>query len=417
MIFLHSLQRAAVGGIPSLLLLAASGQAPADVNLLATACNQFAVDLHATLAAKGSPTAAPGSIALALLMVVPGARGATEQELIRALHLPDQLRGERLHQAAKALIADVAIAKTGKPDTERPQLRITNDLWTQSGYPILDDYSNLLRTCYGAQQHEVPFATDPEGARTKINAYIAELTNQRIPELLPADLITPSVCVVLTNAIWLKAAWRHAFHAQATKPAPFTLGDGTTVDVPTMHRTESFAWGECDAWQCVVLPFANCDVVAEFVLPRPGKSLGDAEHALLAGEHANLLTEERVAVRLPKFCTIGKHSLREALIALGVVEAFDWRADFTGMTPKRELMIFDVVHQTWIQVDEAGAEATAATAVVLGKSAAGRPGQLKVFAADRPFAFTLRDRSTGLVLFAARVADPRANASSATEAR
>lgn len=407
--------RAATAVLPFMLVPLVAQTTPPDAKLLAAACNQFAVDLHGRLAAKGAPTASPGSIALALLMVVPGARGDTEKELIAVLRLPDELRGDRLHRAAKDLIAGLAIAPKGKG--EPAQLRIVNDLWAQSGYPILPDYSGLLRSSYGAAAHDVPFATDPDGARRKINAHIADATNQRIPELLTPDLVSRDTCVVLTNAIWLKAAWQNAFPEGRTKPATFTLGSGAAVEVPTMHTGETFAYAETDAWQCVVLPFAGCDVVAEFVLPRPGKALADAERALLAGEHEKLLAAEHVQVALPKFRTTGSHRLREVLMALGLRAAFASGADFTGITARRELIIDDVVHQTWIQVDEAGAEAAAATAVVMKRGSAAGPGKQKVFAADRPFAFTLRDRGTGLVLFVARVEDPRVAPAAAQAAR
>jgi serpin B len=411
---LHA-RRALLTVLPFMLVPLAAQTAPADARLLASACNQFAVDLHDKLAAKGAPTASPGSIALALLMVVPGARGDTEKELVTVLRLPPELRGERLHQAAKDLIAGLVIAPKGQGNDA--QLRIVNDLWAQAGYPILADYSTLLRTHYGAQAREVPFASNPEAARKTINTYIANATNQRIPELLTPDLVTTDTRVVLTNAIWLKAAWQNAFPASLTKPAKFTLTTGEAIEVPTMHTGEAFAYAETDAWQCVVLPFAGCDVVAEFVLPRAGKPLADAERALLAGEHEKLLANAHVQLSMPRFRTTGAHRLRDVLIALGIRLAFTKDADFTGITPRRELVIDDVVHQTWIQVDEAGAEAAAATAVAIKRTSAPGPGAQKVFAADRPFAFTLRDRSTGLVLFLGRVEDPRANATAAQPAR
>lgn len=402
----------------SSLLIPANAQAEArDARLLATACNQFAADLHGKLAGSG-PTASPASIGLALLMLVPGARGDTEKELVAVLHLPEELRGARLHAAAKDLLERIGVVQKGTHDTDGPQLRLANDLWTQTGYPIVADYTSLLRTSYGAMHHDVAFRESAAAARKTINAHIAGVTNQRIAELLTPDLVTPATRVVLTNAIWLKAAWLHAFHENATAPGPFTLADGTAIEVPTMRLVESFAYAETDDWQCVVLPFAHCNLQCELVLPRPGRSLGGAEHALLTGADTALLASEIVQVRLPRFRVAGAHQLRAPLEALGLHCAFDaTRADFSGISPTKELVVDDVVHQTWIQVDEAGAEAAAATAVVMKAGSAARPREPKVFAAERPFAFVLRDRTTGLVLFLGRVDDPRQAPTAARPAR
>lgn len=404
--------------LSTLLFTAAAQDRAGDARLLASACNRFAADLHGQLVAKGAPTSSPASIGLALLMLLPGARGDTERELAAVLHLPDDLRGPRLHAAAADLLERLPVVRKGAHDTNGPQLRLANDLWTQSGWPVVTAYQQLLRTSYGAMHHEVGFASDPEAARQKINAHIAGLTNDRIPELLTPDLVMRSTRVVLTNAIWLKVAWLHSFHAGATQPRPFTLADGTAITVPTMLHTEGYSYAETDDWQCVVLPFAGCELVAEFLLPRPGRTLAAAEGALLAGDHAAKLAAESVQVMLPRFRVAAAHRLREPLLALGMRAAFDaTRADFTGITPKRELVVDDVVHQTWIQVDEEGCEAAAATAVVMKATAAVRPREPKVFTADRPFAFTLRERTTGLVLFLGRVDDPRQAPAAARPAR
>lgn len=379
-----------------------------DAALLATACNTFAADLHARLAGKGAPDAGPGSIALALLMLLPGTRGPTEQEIATVLHLPADLRGARLHAAAQRLIEDLDLGGKGRHDTDGPMLRIANDLWTQDGFPVVAEYRHLLTASYGAMHHALDFVGDPAGALRTINAHVAGLTNQRIPELLTPDLITPQTCVVITNAMWLKAQWQHAFPASSTSPAAFTLADGTAADVPMMHTTESFDYAETDAWQSLVLPFAHCQLVCELVLPRPGHELAAAERVLLTDGHAGALRREVVRVDLPRFRVAGSHRLAKVLAAMGMPSAFDpTRADFTGLTAQRKLVVDDVVHQVWVQVDETGAEAAAATAIVMKRGSKPTAGKPKVFTADRPFAFVLRDRTTGLVLFHGRVTDPR----------
>jgi serpin B len=386
-------------------LAALPAQAAADAKALAACCNRFAAALHERFAAQGAPTASPASIALVLCMLLPGAAGDTKAELEQVLQLPEDLRGARLHAAAKNLLAELGIG--GAPAHEAVTLRLANDLWTQPEFRVLSAYSTQLRDAFGSQQHAVDFRKDPAAARTRINAHVAEITNDRIPELLPADVVTAATRVVLTNAIWLKAPWFHEFTRAATQPAPFTLTDGTKVDVPTMRTTAHFAWAEAPTWQCVALPFAGGRFVCELVVAEPG-ALPAAERELLAGRITAKLATEDVAVHLPRFRVAAARRLRETLQQLGLAAAFDpARADFTGISPERGFVLDEVVHQTWIQVDEDGAEAAAATAAVMRVTAAVNPTQPKVWKGDRPFAFVLRDRATGLILFVGRVDDPR----------
>lgn len=388
----------------TLSLPALAQQPPSDARRLASACNQFAADLHAQLGAAGSPTCSPGSIAIALLMLLPGARGDTATELATVLHLPEDLRGERMHEAAATLLREIGLGRTEKPSP----LVITNDLWVQTGHPLLAAYTDLLRGSFAAGSRQLDFRGDTEASRRFINAHIAKATNDRIRELLQPDMVLPSTRVVLTNALWFKARWEHAFWDRNTKDAPFTLADGTVVQVPTMQQTQQFSYAESDTWQGLSMPFADSTIQCEIVLPRPGESLATVERVMMAGSHLSALGGARVRVHLPRFTVTGSHGLKPALAALGLRAAFDpGRADFTGITADEPLVIDDVVHQTWIQVDEAGAEAAAATATELKAGSAMPSGEPKLFQADRPFAFGLRDRRTGLLLFVGRVTDPR----------
>lgn len=397
--------------LPVLCMLpaAAAQDAADDARAFANACNGFAADLHRELAANGSPTVSPASIGLALAMLLPGARGPTADELTALLHLPAGLRGDRLHAAIARLRTDVGIS--GTPAADAPVLRLTNDLWLRQDFPVAASYSRALQTAFAASEHLVDFRRDADAARATINAAIAKATNDRIPELVPSGTLTPDTRLVLTNAIWLKGAWLCPFKPSATKDAPFHLAGGTTVQVPTMRLHERLAYAGTDNWQCVALPFQGGTLRCEIVLPRPGKSLAAAERAMLSGEHLPALAETTVGVALPRFRVAAAHRLREPLQALGLRAATTaGKADFTGITPHEPLFVGDVVHQTWIQVDEAGAEAAAATAVVMRTGAEMRPQQVEAFTADRPFSLVLRHVGTGLVLFVARVDDPRANA-------
>lgn len=378
-----------------------SPEAPPDSTRLATALNTFAAKLAPEL--DGVATCSPASIGIALLMVLPGARGETATELERVLSLPSDLRGERLHAAARELICLLRGTVDGDTATE---LRLCNDLWLQKDFALLPDYVKALRHQFDAAANDVDFVGEPEAARAAINRKVAGVTDERIRDLVPADLITPDTRVVLTNATWLRGYWLHPFREKGTKPSPFTRVDGSLVEVPTMHVVEQFGYAEHEAMQFVRLPFADGDVVCDVVLPKAGAKLADAERSLLRGDYVGALASESVKVALPKFTVAGKVRLKEVLMRLGLKSAFDGeRADFTGMRTERDLCIDEVVHQTWVAVDEYGAEAAAATAVTMKRWGAELPKEPKVFAADRPFAFVLRHRS-GLVLFAGRVEDP-----------
>ena len=391
-----------------LLLPAPAQEPPNDAQRLATACNAFAADLHEKLALAGPPVCSPGSIAIALLMLLPGAEGETADEIATVLHLPDDLRGQALHRAAKELLQRTGLSRGGASGDAATPLVITNDLWVQQGLELAETYTKLLRDSFAAASHELDFAADPEAARAILNAAVAEATNQRIRELLQPSLVTSQTRVVLTNALWFQAGWSHAFAASATADLPFTLAGGESVAVPTMRQTEHFGYGESDAWQALALPFAIGDVQFEVVVPRDGHDLAEAERGLLRRAYGTL-REQRVAVELPRFTVRAAHRLRDPLQALGMRAAFDpVRADFSAMDPHDRIVVDDVVHETWIRVDEAGCEAAAATAVVLKLRGAVVQGPPKQFRADRPFAFGLRDRQTGLLLFVGRVHDPRA---------
>lgn len=391
--------------IVATLVAALPSQDPAaDARRLATSLNAFAITLHGQLATAGAPTCSPASIGIALLMVLPGARGETADELTAVLELPEDLRGERLHTAAKHLLAALQPSR-GK---ERIELRIANDVWTQLSCQLVPEYGEVLRAAFATTPHDVDFVGDPEGARKAINTAIAKATNDRIRELVPADLITPDTRIVLTNALWLRGRWLLPFADGGTTEAPFTRADGATVKVPLMVVSEQFACAENDRWQVVRLPFIGGEHVVDVLVPRAGVALSGAERDLLAGTYVQALRKAQAKVELPRFTLRAQHRLREALQALGIRAAFDrGRADFTGMRAERDVLIDDVVHETWIAVDEHGAEAAAATAVVMKWLSA--PAEPPVhIRADRPFAFVLRHVPTGLVLFAGRVDDPTA---------
>ena len=398
------LRRLASLSLPCCLLGPLAAQdAKADAERLAACCNQFAADLHPRLGKTATPTSGPASIAFALLMLTPGARAATADELATVLHLPADLRGARLDAAVQKLLTTCGLGARPAAN-EKTAMRLVNAMWAQRGHAFVPAYVDTLRRSYGATHHLVDFIGATEGARRAINADVASATNDRIKELIPPDLLTAETRLVLTNAMWFKGAWQHPFAERRTKPEPFTRADGSEVTVSMMQLGEALPGVDGEAWIAVELPFADSEVRCEIVMPKAGHTLAEAELAMLRDAVRPALQQQQVSLRLPKFRVAAQHRLKEALIALGLPRAFTADADFSGIDDKEPLCIDEVVHQSWIQLDEAGAEAAAATAVVMKRAGAARDFIKLTF--DHPFAFALRDHGTGLLLFAGRVDDP-----------
>jgi serpin B len=318
------------------------------------------------------------------------------------------LAGDALPAAFDAM--DLALARRG---TEVPQnggapfaLSIADAIWGQQGFPFLAAYLDLLATYYGAGLMNVDFIDDPDGSRQEINTWVSDQTNAKIQNLLPEGSVTGDTRLVLTNAIYFKASWDTPFDSKVTTTGTFTRLDGSTVQAPMMQRGDSYAYAETDAYQAVSLPYVGKNVSMVVIVPKG--SFADFETALtgdVLGTLLGSLTATSGSVTLPKFGTQSAFSLKDALTALGMTDAF-MAADFSGMDGQTDLFISDVIHKSFVAVDEAGTEAAAATAVLVSGGAA--PENPFTLTADKPFVFAIVDGPTGAVLFLGRVLDPSA---------
>ncbi len=381
----------------------------AELAALAEGNAAFALDLYRKLEGRGENVFfSPHSISLALTMALGGARGATEAEMQATLHAA--AGGAKLHELWNAL--DLALASRGRnasgKDGKPFRLKIANASWGQRGYTFLPGYLDLLAESYGAGLRVVDYVDQPEDARLAINRWVENETEQRIKDLLQKGSITPLTRLVLTNAIYFNASWRDKFDVAATAPAEFVARDGSRVKVPMMHKTDrNFLYAKKHGCQAVELPYDGEEV--SMVVLLPDGRIGDLEAALDATKLGEILgglrSEGLVELAMPRFKIEGSFGLAEQLKALGMKSAFAaGDADFSGINGTRELFIADVVHKSWVAVDEAGTEAAAATAVIMAGSAA--PTETIKVTLDRPFLFLIRDRATGAVLFLGRVANP-----------
>jgi len=372
--------------------------------------NAFALDLYGKLSEQeGNLFFSPYSISTALAMTYAGARGNTAAQMAEVMHF--NLPQEWLHPAFGTLILYLQVRQQQEGGYE---LAVANALWGQKGYPWLNEFLELTRENYGAglRLQEVDFAGDTEGARQTINDWVEEETREKILELLQEGDINVETALVLTNAIYFKGDWASRFKENRTRPGPFTLSDGSKVEVPMMHQTEEFGYMETDGLQALELPYAGEELSMLVLLPREIEGLAELEESLTVvklDEWLGALREREVDVYLPRFKMVSRFELSEVLKALGMTDAFDpQNADFTGMMAPRDiegpLWISMVIHKAFVDVNEEGTEAAAATAVIM--QGLDGPEEPAIFRADHPFLFLIRDNASGSILFMGRVIDP-----------
>ena len=376
----------------------------ADQATIVNGNNQFALDLYGRLRIRDGNVFFSGfSISSALAMVSVGARGATAEELARTLRVP--IGDARVHGLFAGVQRDVSSsAKQGS------ELLIANALWTQSGLPILPDFQSTATKTYGAGLTPVDFRRAPEKARSAINAWAERETRDRIKDLVPEGLITPLTRVVLTNAIYFKGVWKQPFPPAATRPDSFRLPRGERLDgVPFMTQSGRFRYLASDGLQVLDLPYGSGEQSMIVVLPTRVDGLAELETRLTAGRVAELvatMTEDEVIVVLPRFKFTAEFLLKQALSGLGMTRSFAARqADFSGITAAEPLVLSEVIHKAYVEVNEKGTEAAAATAAAVMTTSIRR--QPAVFRADHPFFFVIRDNTTGSLLFAGRFVVPR----------
>jgi serpin B len=374
--------------------------APATSTELSTAVggvNALGFDLLRASSAAGvggNVLLAPWSVAEGLALPYLGAAGDTRTEMSTALHI--ELEGDRHHAALAALREQLRSRQ--HDDLE---VAAANRVFAQDGLALLDPFlANLSRF------HEAPLATvdfgQAEVARSAINEWVAEQTRDRITELFPPGAIDAQTQLALVNAVWFKASWYFPFNGDLTKDEPFTLLDGRTVLVPTMHFNEYLPSGSGDGYSVVQLPYSGEEMSMLVIVP-------DDLPSFVARLDARLLAEVRSSIRdggihlgLPRFELRHHTDLIPVLQELGMVSAFSGAADFSGITGSPNLFIDAIEHETYVKVDEEGTEAAAATGSAMQASHG------PTINVNRPFVFLVQDDATGAVLFLGAVVDPAA---------
>jgi len=362
--------------------------------------NDFAFELYRVTRQPGqNQIFSPYSITVALAMTYGGARTTTESQMSAALHFP--LPQDPLHPAMNALDQALRSRGAGTPSTFR--LNISNAVWGQRDYSYLPQYLDLLAKYYGAGLRLLDFAQSPDTSRTTINNWVASETQDKIRDLLQPGSLTSDTKLVLTNAVYFKSSWLSQFDPRSTRDGSFTKLDGSSVTVPLMTQRGSFAVSGSSAMKAIELPYEGKEVSMVLLVPESGK-FDEVEQNLSSSKLSALLGSgavQDVQLTMPRFRADTTLQLKDALDKLGMKDAFTRQADLSGINGRRELYIDDVHHKAFISVDEAGTEAAAATAVVIGPVSL--PQEFRI---DRPFLFLIRDVQTGAILFLGRVLSP-----------
>jgi serpin B len=375
-----------------------------DLQELARSTNRFALDLYGRMRSDaGNLFFSPYSIATALAMTYAGARGNTAKQMATVLYLPSD---QEQVDAAFAQLQDQLNAIQGQGNVE---LNLANGLWAQQNHPFLATYLDRVNKSYRAALRQADFETAYETVRQDINAWVEEQTHDKITDLLKPGILDALTRLVLVNAIYFKGRWANPFEESATRQTEFAVDAESTVTVPMMTQQETFGYMENDILQALELPYEGGALSMVVLLPKQPQGLAELENALSAENLAqwlDVLHSQEVEVYLPRFTLTAEFNLSTMLASMGMADAFSRAvADFSALDGSRDLFISSVVHKAFIDVNEEGTEAAAATGAVI--SLTSLPAPPVVFRADHPFVFLIREQQTGAVLFIGRAADPR----------
>jgi len=381
----------------------ASATAPADA--VVEGNTAFAFDLYGRLRAGGGNLfLSPFSISTALAMAYAGARGETGRQMAAVLHFPPGQRAT--HQGFKALQSVL-----DQSQSAGATLSVANSLWPQQGEPLLAPFVEAVRDHYGVSVTPLDYKNAAGAARDTINGWVEKETHEKIRDIVAPGVLNALTRLVLVNAIYFKGNWLFPFNTLASYDAPFHLAPGRDATVRMMSQKHEFPYADLGDAQLVEMPYDGDRLAMLLIVPNALDGLPSLEEGLSADRlHAwrARLASREIVVQLPRFTMTTEFRLDQPLAALGMTDAFsESEADFSGMDGRRHwLYIGAVLHKAFVEVNEKGTEAAAATAVIMQARAMPRP--LPVVRADHPFLFLIVDRTTGAVLFIGRVADPTA---------
>ena len=384
--------------------LSAMGEAPTTA--VVTGNTSFAFDLYHRLRIEpGNLFVSPYSLSTALALTYAGARGDTATQMADVLGFPAD------PAPVAAAVGDLQRQLGQTADAQGVQLSVANALWAQQDKTFLPAFLGAAQNAFEANVAQVDFMAEAETARNQINQWVAQQTQDKIQEILPSGSVDALTRLVLANAIYFKGAWTKPFDPGDTATKPFYPSAATEVAAPLMHKLDSVPYMETNTFQAVELPYTRGGFSMVILLPRDVDGTEALEEELspelLSAVLAQMQAQD-VDVFLPRFTLQSGFRLNDTLAEMGMPDAFTpGQADFSGMDGDRDLSVSGVFHKAWGEINEAGTEAAAATAVGVGiTSVPVNPTPPAVFRADHPFTFLIRDTNTGSILFLGRLVDP-----------
>ncbi|KAG0560243.1 hypothetical protein M758_10G160400 [Ceratodon purpureus] len=377
---------------------------------------EFTLELH-KLIVKGQESEnvvlSPLSISLTLAMVAAGARGPTLAQIAKCIKLPE---GEPMHKFASQLKYGVLADASGAGG---PELALANRAWFDKSIKLKPQFQKVLRDSYGSEAASVDFNSESQQALRTVNAWAKKETRGKIEDLLPPGSVGPDTRLVLTNALYFKGVWQRTFDTSDTRDGDFFLLDGRSIRVPMMHTRMKQCVKSFATFKALRLPYKAGNINRKFsmfvLLPHERKGLSALERALNAGS----LTEDlkhvdkevtMTAFELPKFKVSCGFEVPEALKALGLTLPWGSQADLSDMVESsmvgKSLYVSNMYHKTFVEVNEKGTEAAAATAATIMMRSLDITVDPQEFVCDHPFLFVIKEEVTNVIIFTGRITNP-----------
>jgi len=360
---------------------------------------------------EGNVPISPISIRTALSMLYEGAKGDSARQIARTALLPEDktIRYEEFREISDAL----------KESNSSYTLKFANGFWVDNQYPVNDDFQTTLKNNYMAESKSVNFKENPDGERSRINNWVKEKTQGKIPDILSPGTINSLTVLVLANALYFKADWQNKFNPEFTRKQDYTLSSGKTIKVDMMRKGSidsrnlpQFLYKEFDGVQLVMLPYKYGSPLIKMVMLPPKKtSVKDLEFYLMDNKtsiqdlNQRLKIEKFERLEIPKHEVRGSYDLISPLSKMGIDRIFSLKtAELSGIADG-PLFVGSGKHETYFKTDEEGSEGAAAT--VFATLRGFTPEEHISFVADRPFLEAVIDGKTGACLFLNRIEDPR----------
>lgn len=365
--------------------------------------NSFAFDIFMKILSGAGENEnvmiSPLSISYALSMTLNGADGATRDSMLKALRMngitPDEINDSYKNLTGALLSVD-----------KRVLISIANSVWVEKNFTVKKSFTDILTNYYDAESRS--FDINDAAAPDKINVWIEDKTNGLIKEMI--DKLEDNTVMLLINAIYFKGKWKSQFDKSKTVEMPFFKSGGNQVNVPMMKQKNDFRVHEGDGFVVAEFPYGQGNFVMDIIIPNDQSGFNNTL-AMVSDENytswINQMNKRETDLSFPRFKYGFRKKLKDTLTDMGMGIAFTDGADFSNINDMYDLLINDVAHQSFIETNEEGTEAAAATVVEIGLTSA--PPTPLVLKLDHPFIYIIRETTTNTIIFMGRVADPSAN--------